>query len=128
VAIYSYRLSRGQVRWMFTIDLLPASDGKRRQMNRKGVLRQEDALAAKTKARKTYTRADLAADGSLAAELELWLGERELDVAETPWATTGTRAVLPRPARGVPAGLHAEQPDHPRRASGGSGLGLTIAR
>jgi hypothetical protein len=30
-----------------------------------------------------YARTDLAADGSLAAELEAWLTERELDVAET---------------------------------------------
>jgi hypothetical protein len=36
VAIYSYQLARGQTRWMFTIDLPPAADGKRRQMNRKG--------------------------------------------------------------------------------------------
>ena len=83
MAIYSYQLARGQTRWQFTIDLPPAADGKRRQLNRKGFLRQEDAQAAETKARKTYARADLAADGSLAAELELWLGERELDVAET---------------------------------------------
>jgi Phage integrase, N-terminal SAM-like domain len=41
------------------------------------------ALAAETSARQTYGRADLAADGSLAAELEVWLGERELDVAGT---------------------------------------------
>jgi hypothetical protein len=83
VAIYSYQLSRGQTRWQFIIDLPPAADGKRRQLNRKGFLRQEDAQAAETEARKTYARADLAADGSLAAELENWLGERELDVAET---------------------------------------------
>ena len=83
MAIFSYQLSRGQTRWQFTIDLPPASDGKRRQMNRKGFLRQEDALAAETEARKTYARADLAADGSFAAELEQWLGERELDVQET---------------------------------------------
>lgn len=83
MAIYSYRLSRGQARWMYTIDLPPAADGRRRQMNRKGFLRQEDAQAAETKARQTYGRADLAADGSLAAELEAWLSERELDVAET---------------------------------------------
>jgi hypothetical protein len=83
LSIFSYQLSRGQTRWQFTIDLPPAADGRRRQMNRKGFLRQEDALAAETEARKTYARADLAADGSLAAELELWLGERELDVQET---------------------------------------------
>jgi hypothetical protein len=36
VAIYSYQLSRGQTRWMFTIDLPPAADGRRRQMNLSG--------------------------------------------------------------------------------------------
>lgn len=83
MSIFSYQLSRGQTRWQFTIDLPPAADGRRRQMNRKGFLRQEDAIAAETEARKTYARADLAADGTLAAELEQWLGERELDVQET---------------------------------------------
>jgi Phage integrase, N-terminal SAM-like domain len=83
VAIYSYHLSRGETRWQFIIDLPAAADGKRRQLNRKGFLRQEDALAAETTARQTYGHADLAADGSLAAELEVWLAERELDVAET---------------------------------------------
>ena len=83
MAIYSYRLARGQTRWMFTIDLPAAADGKRRQLNRKGFLRQEDAQAAEAEARKAYARADLAVDGSLAAELEAWLAERELDVAET---------------------------------------------
>jgi hypothetical protein len=83
MAIYSYQLSRGQARWMYTIDLPPAADGRRRQMNRKGFVSQDAALAAETEARKAYARADLAADGSLAAELDVWLGERELDVQQT---------------------------------------------
>ena len=83
MAIYSYRLARGQTRWMFTIDLPPTADGKRRQMNRKGFTSEAAAVAAETEARRTYTRADLASDGSLAAELEAWLNERELDVQET---------------------------------------------
>src|SRR5947209_15067555 len=68
---------------MFTIDLPPSADGRRRQMNRKGFLSQEAALAAETEARKAYARADLAVDGSLAAELENWLRERELDLQPT---------------------------------------------
>jgi integrase len=52
-------------------------------MNRKGFASQQAAQAAETDARRSYARADLAADGSLAAELETWLGERELDVQET---------------------------------------------
>ncbi|MGN9912766.1 hypothetical protein ACTMTJ_35055 [Phytohabitans sp. LJ34] len=68
---------------MFTIDLPPASDGKRRQMNRRGFVSQQAAQAAETEARRSYARADLAADGSLAAELAVWLRERELDVQQT---------------------------------------------
>ena len=45
MAIYSYQLARGQTRWMFTIDLPPAADGRRRQMNRKGFVSQEAAQA-----------------------------------------------------------------------------------
>lgn len=68
---------------MFTIDLPPAADGRRRQMNRKGFVSQQAAQTAEAEARKAYARADLAADGTLAAELEVWLGERELDVQQT---------------------------------------------
>src|SRR5947209_5743744 len=49
-------------------------------MNRKGFLSQEAALVAETEARRAYARADLAADGSVAAELENWLRECELDL------------------------------------------------
>jgi integrase len=83
MAIYSYRLGRGQIRWQFIIDLPPAADGKRRQMNRKGFLSEPAALAAETEARKMYARADLAVDGSHAVELESWLTERELDLQPT---------------------------------------------
>jgi hypothetical protein len=83
VAIFSYQLTGGRTRWMFTIDLPPAANGRRRQMNRRGFVSQDAAQAAETEARKAYARADLAADGSLAAELDMWLGERELDVQQT---------------------------------------------
>ncbi|HEX2771024.1 MAG TPA: hypothetical protein VHN18_01180 [Micromonosporaceae bacterium] len=76
-------MARGQTRWQFIVDLPPAADGRRRQMDRKGFVSQEAALAAETEARKAYARADLAADGSLAAELENWLRERELDLQPT---------------------------------------------
>jgi hypothetical protein len=49
VAIYSYQLARGQTRWMFTIDLPPAADGRRRQMNRKGFASQEAAQTAEAR-------------------------------------------------------------------------------
>lgn len=83
MAIYSYRMACGQTRWMFVIDLPPAADGKRRQMCRKGFRSQDAALVAETKARQAYGRADLSADGSLAAELENWLTERQLDLQPT---------------------------------------------
>jgi hypothetical protein len=44
---------------MFTIDLPPAADGERRQMNRMGFVSQEAARAAETEARSAYSRADL---------------------------------------------------------------------
>ena len=40
MAIYPYQLAGGETRWMFTIDLPPTADGKRRQMNRKGFVTQ----------------------------------------------------------------------------------------
>jgi integrase len=40
-------------------------------------------VAAEAKAREAYGRTELAADGTVAAELEHWLGERELDVDVT---------------------------------------------
>lgn len=106
MAIYSYRLASGQTRWMFTIDLPPAADGRRRQMNRKGFVSQEAAHVAETEARTTYARADLGADGSFAAELEIWLGERELDVQW--WSTMTCRATIhgrgdQQPSSGRPA-------------------------
>jgi hypothetical protein len=81
--VYDYRLADGRTRWMFIIDLPPAGDGKRRQMKRKGFPSQTAALAAETVARAAYGGADMNADGSLAAELEGWLTERELDVQPT---------------------------------------------
>jgi len=75
--------ARGQTRWKFVIDLPPAANGRRQQQSRQGFVSQEAALAAETAARAAYSRADLAADGSLAAELENWLRERELDVQPT---------------------------------------------
>lgn len=83
MAVYDYTLASGATRWMYIIDLPPTADGKRRQQKRKGFNSQAAALAAETQARAAYGSADLSADGSLAAELESWLAERELDVQET---------------------------------------------
>ncbi|MET8088195.1 hypothetical protein [Micromonospora sp. NPDC005237] len=83
MAVYNYRLANGQTRWFFIIDLPPDSNGRRRQHKRQGFPNQAAALKAEDDARAAYGGADLGADGSVAAELESWLNERELDVQET---------------------------------------------
>ncbi|MDT0532123.1 tyrosine-type recombinase/integrase [Micromonospora sp. DSM 115977] len=83
MAVYSYRLANGQTRWFFIIDLPPDANGRRRQHKRQGFPNQAAALKAEDEARAAYGGADLGADGSVAAELESWLNERELDVQET---------------------------------------------
>jgi integrase len=83
MSVYDYQLASGQTRWFYIIDLPPDADGHRRQQKRAGFRNQAGALSAEKDARAIYGGADLTADGSLAAELEGWLAERELDVAET---------------------------------------------
>src|SRR5438045_3999561 len=83
MAVYDYELADGQTRWMFIIDLPPAADGRRRQKKRQGFPTQAAALVAEGDARAAYGGADLTADGSLAAELDGWLNERDLDVQPT---------------------------------------------
>jgi hypothetical protein len=83
MSVYDYQLASGQTRWFYIIDLPPDADGHRRQQKRAGFRNQAAALSAEKDARAIYGGADLTADGSLAAELEGWLAERELDVAET---------------------------------------------
>jgi integrase len=68
---------------MYIIDLPAASDGRRRQMKRRGYTSQQAALAAEAVSRAAYGGADLSADGTLAAELDGWLTEREIDVQQT---------------------------------------------
>lgn len=68
---------------MFVIDLPPGPDGRRRQMRRRGFQTEALARRAEEAARQQFGRADLAADGTVAAELTQWLGERELDLAPT---------------------------------------------
>jgi hypothetical protein len=72
--------------WMFVIDLPAGPEGRRRQMFRRGF--KTEALAAREEklAQQQFGKTDLAADGTVAAELTQWLGERELDVAVTTLA------------------------------------------
>jgi Site-specific recombinase XerD len=69
--------------WYYVIDLPRGQDGKRRQKFCRGFKTEELAYRAEGLARKQFGQADLAADGTVAAELVQWLEERELDVALT---------------------------------------------
>lgn len=69
--------------WYFVFDLPRGDDGKRRQHWRRGFQTDKLAQQAEEVARKQFGKVDLAANGTLAAELAAWLEERELDVATT---------------------------------------------
>ena len=69
--------------WFFVIDLPHGRDGKLKQMRRRGFRTEQLASRAEELARLQFSKADLAADGTVAAELAAWLNERELDVALT---------------------------------------------
>jgi integrase len=69
--------------WTFVIDLPSGPDGRPRQMFRRGSKTETLALREEKLAKQQFGRADLAADGTVAAELTQWLGERELDLAVT---------------------------------------------
>jgi integrase len=69
--------------WYFVIDLPRGEDGRRRQMFRRGFTSEKQAAREEQLARQQFGQTDLAADGTVAAELIQWLGERELDVAAT---------------------------------------------
>jgi hypothetical protein len=68
---------------MFVIDLPAGPDGRRRQMRRRGFKTDKLAQRAEDAAKQQFGRTDLGADGTVAAELSQWLGERELDLAAT---------------------------------------------
>lgn len=69
--------------WYYVIDLPRGDDGKRRQQFRRGFRSETLAQHAEEQARRQFGEAELAADGTVAAELAKWLEERELDVALT---------------------------------------------
>jgi integrase len=83
MAVYPYQLADGSTRWFYILDLPVDVDGRRRQRKKRGFVSQQAALRAEREARDTYGRVSLAADGSVTAELDAWLAERELDVQET---------------------------------------------
>ena len=69
--------------WTFVIDLPCGPDGRRRQMFRRGFKTEALALREEKLAKQQFGRVDLAANGTVAAELTQWLSERELDLAVT---------------------------------------------
>jgi integrase len=84
--------------WFFVIDLPAGPDSKRRQMYRRGFVTEALAAREERAARQQFSRTSLSADGTVAAELTQWLGERELDVAVTTLANyrnAVTRYVIP---------------------------------
>ena len=81
--VYPYQLSDGATRWYFIIDLPASTEGRRRQRKKRGFTSEKAAAKAEREAMATFSNVSLAADGSVAAELETWLRERELDVQET---------------------------------------------
>lgn len=89
MSVYPYTLASGKTLWFYLIDLPPTPDGKRRRKKKRGFASQPAALKAERDALAAYSSADLTADGSVAAELDKWLGERELDLEETTLANYG---------------------------------------
>jgi hypothetical protein len=73
--------------WFFVTDLPAGPDGKRRQMRRRGFPSEKLARAEQRAVQARFGAVDLSADGTVAAELERWLHERELDLSVTGLAT-----------------------------------------
>jgi integrase len=69
--------------WYYVLDLPRGDDGRRRQKWCRGFPTDKAAQRAEDLARKQFGQVDLAADGTVAAELIQWLDDRELDVAPT---------------------------------------------
>lgn len=78
--VYSYNLTNGDFRWYFIVDLPKGHDGKRQQVRRGGFVTQAAAQDAEASFLDTYGRVEKHADGTVAAELEVWLSDRVLDV------------------------------------------------
>jgi hypothetical protein len=69
--------------WTFVIDLRCGPDGRRRQMFRRGLKTEALAPSGGEVAKGQFGRPDLAADGTVAAELLQWLGELGPDLVVT---------------------------------------------
>ena len=102
MAVVSYHLASGATRWYFVIDLPPDVDGRRRQRKQRGFTSRSAAQKAEQEAAAAYGEAALSADGSVNAELDTWVTERELDVQETTSATTATSSAAMLPPTSAP--------------------------
>lgn len=80
MAVKSYTLAGGAIRWRYAFDLPRGASGKRIQKIEKGFLSAEAASEAEAKARKQHGARTPAADGSVSAELDKWCDEREIDL------------------------------------------------
>jgi hypothetical protein len=69
--------------WLYVINLPETADGKRRQMMRRGFADEAAARAEERAALARFRQVNLAADGTVAAELDRWLSEREIDLSVT---------------------------------------------
>lgn len=121
MAVYNYRLANSQTRWFFIIDLPPVANGRRRRQHRRQRFpNQVAALKAEQDARAAYGRADLGADGTVAAEL---LSRRAVSrtLIRLAWLQLACRARLtaercglpgrpPRTAPSAPAGSQKWSP------------------
>jgi integrase len=83
MAVYPYQLANGATRWYYVVDLPASTEGRRRQRKKRGFTSQTAATKAEREVLTAFSDVTLAADGSVTAELESWLQERELDVQET---------------------------------------------
>jgi integrase len=83
MTVGSYQHANKKTYWFFVIDLPVGDNAKRRQHKRRGFPNKTAAETAETDARKAYGEASIGVDGSVAAELDGWLSERELDIEET---------------------------------------------
>src|SRR6516165_292171 len=83
MAVYPYQLANGSTRWFYVVDLPASTEGRRRQRKKRGFATEAAAAKAEREVLSAFSDVTIAADGSVTAELESWLQERELDVQET---------------------------------------------
>jgi integrase len=79
----SVRFDSSAGTWLFVVDAPRGNDDKRHQVFRRGFKTEADAQRAEDKFRRQFGKTELAADGTVDAELAQWIDDRELDLAPT---------------------------------------------